>query len=264
MVPQLADANALAALAGELMQAVSASYRIASHSLPCSRRWECPGGWPPRGGGAGFRLVDASMLRQVRQDFARQSHFREALQQGGLVPFFQPIVDLIKGRPLGFEALARWRDQDGRDHVRSEFPPMARQISLSGELDLVVISQVLAALPAFVAATGPAVMGPLLMSVNLSAQLLAAPIRGSGGVWTGGPAAAAACRPAEPDDDLVATGRTPPELSCASHCGSAAGPPGHRHRPPAQTGWWPSPARCSSGSWAHRRPGRPAQPPAAP
>ena len=42
------------------------------------------------GEGAGFRLVDASMLRQVRQDFARQSHFREALQQGGLVPFFQP------------------------------------------------------------------------------------------------------------------------------------------------------------------------------
>jgi hypothetical protein len=50
VVPQLADANALAALAGELMQAVSASYRIASHSLPCSRRWEWPGGWPPRGG----------------------------------------------------------------------------------------------------------------------------------------------------------------------------------------------------------------------
>ena len=79
------------------------------------------------------------MRRQLRQDFARHSRFREALQQGGLVPFFQPIVDLIKGRPLGFEALARWRDQDGRDDVRSEFPPMARQISLSGELDRVVI-----------------------------------------------------------------------------------------------------------------------------
>ena len=263
MVPRLADANALAALAGELVRAVSASYRIASHSLPCSRRWGWPGGWPPRGGRR-FRLVDASMRRQVRQDFARHSRFREALQQGGLVLFFQPIVDLIKGWPLGFESLARWRDQDGHDHVRSEFLPVARQISLSGELDLVVISQVLAALPALVAATGPAVVGPLLMSVNLSAQLLAATSRGSGGAWTGGPAAAAACRPADPDHDLVATGRTPPELSCASHCGSAAGPPGHRHRPPVQTGWWPSPARCSSGWSAHRRPGRPAQPPAAP
>ena len=263
MVPRLADANALAALAGELVRAVSASYRIASHSLPCSRRRGWPGDWPPRGGRR-FRLVDASMRRQVRQDFARQSRFREALQQGGLVPLFQPIVDLIKGRPLGFEALARWRDQDGHDHVRSEFLPVARQISLSGELDRVVISQVLAALAALVAATGPAVVGPLLMSVNLSAQLLAVTSRGSGGAWTGGPAAAAACRPAEPDHDLVATGRTPPELSSASHCGSAAGPPGHRHRPPAQTGWWPSPARCSSGWSAHRRPGRPAQPPAAP
>jgi EAL domain-containing protein (putative c-di-GMP-specific phosphodiesterase class I) len=121
------------------------------------------------------------MRRQVRQDFARQSRFREALQQGGLVPLFQPIVNLIKGRLLGFEALARWRDQDGHDHVRSEFLPVARQISLSGELDRVVISQVLAALAALVAATGPAVVGPLLMSVNLSAQLLAATSRGSGG-----------------------------------------------------------------------------------
>lgn len=154
MVPRLADANALAALVGELVRAVPASYRIASHSLPCSR-----GGGGPAvgrlGGGRRFRLVDASMGRQTRQDFARQSRFREALQQGGLVPFFQPIVDLIKGRLLGFEALARWRDQDGHDHVRSEFLTVARQISLSGELDRVVISQVLAALAAAVINNSP-------------------------------------------------------------------------------------------------------------
>jgi EAL domain-containing protein (putative c-di-GMP-specific phosphodiesterase class I) len=124
------------------------------------------------GGDVGFRLVDASMRRQVREDFARQSRFREALQQGGLVPFFQPIVDLINGRPLGFEALVRWRDEDGHDQAPAEFLPVARQIGLTGELDLVVITQVLAALPALVAATDPAVVGPLLMSVNLSAQLL--------------------------------------------------------------------------------------------
>jgi len=191
LVPRLADANALVALAAELVKAVSAPYRIASHSLPLAvavGAAQVDGSFASAaallsevgvarrlaasGGGAGFRLVDASMRRQVREDFARQSRFREALQQGGLVPFFQPIVDLINGRPLGFEALARWRDQDGQYHSPSEFLPVARQIGLTGELDLVVITQVLAALPALVAAAGAAVVGPLLMSVNLSAQLL--------------------------------------------------------------------------------------------
>ncbi len=33
---------------------------------------------------------------------------REALDEGELVPYFQPIVDLRTGRPTGFEALLRW------------------------------------------------------------------------------------------------------------------------------------------------------------
>lgn len=191
LVPRLADANALAALAAELVTAVSAPYRIASHALPLAvavGAAQVDGSFvsaaallsevgvarrlAASGGGAGFRLVDASMRRQVREDFARQSRFREALQQGGLVPFFQPIVDLIHGRPLGFEALARWRAQDGSYLPPAEFLPVARQIGLTGELDLVVIAQVLAALPALAAAAGPGVVAPLLMSVNLSAQLL--------------------------------------------------------------------------------------------
>ena len=65
--------------------------------------------------GSAFRLIDESMRREVHDAFTRQSHFREALLQGGVLPYFQPIVDLRQGRILGFEALARW--QIGRAHV---------------------------------------------------------------------------------------------------------------------------------------------------
>ena len=126
--------------------------------------------------GSAFRLIDESMRREVHDAFTRQSHFREALLQGGVLPYFQPIVDLRQGRILGFEALARWRRADGGVAPPSEFLSLARQMGLTGDLDLEVIRQVLEALPAFAAVRGSADPGDsdeaLVMSVNLSAQLL--------------------------------------------------------------------------------------------
>ena len=131
-------------------------------------------------GGSGYQLIDGSIRRQVHDEFARQSHFREALLQGALVPHFQPIVDLRLGRPLGFEALARWHGSGGRIEGPAEFLPLARQMGLTSELDLAVIHQVLAALPAF-AAIRPHPQEAeqnddvMVMSVNLSAQTLDVP-----------------------------------------------------------------------------------------
>jgi EAL domain-containing protein (putative c-di-GMP-specific phosphodiesterase class I) len=34
---------------------------------------------------------------------------RRALATGAFVPYFQSIVALVTGRPVGYEALARWR-----------------------------------------------------------------------------------------------------------------------------------------------------------
>ncbi|MGV8940794.1 MAG: EAL domain-containing response regulator [Lysobacter sp.] len=42
------------------------------------------------------------------------TEIREALAHGQIGPWFQPQVELVNGKPVGVEALARWRRPDGR------------------------------------------------------------------------------------------------------------------------------------------------------
>lgn len=129
--------------------------------------------------GSAYQLIDGSMRREVRHTFNRQNHFREALLQGGLLPYYQPIVDLRQGRILGFEALARWRGVDDRVASPAEFLTLAQQMGLTGELDLEMIRQVFEALPTFAAArpcSEAEAEEEMVMSVNLSAQLLDDPV----------------------------------------------------------------------------------------
>jgi EAL domain-containing protein (putative c-di-GMP-specific phosphodiesterase class I) len=196
LVPQVPDLASLSALAARLVSEVSAApYRIGNDTLAVALAVGASlldGSQPNLGSalsevgvarrlaasrpGGGFRLVDASLRRKVRDDFSRQSRFRQGLNSGALVPHFQPIVDLVSGRTRGFEALARWRTIEGEVQSPGEYLAVAQQLGLTGELDLAVIHQVLDSLPALAAAAGgiPGAAGEegLLMSVNISAQLL--------------------------------------------------------------------------------------------
>jgi len=197
LVPQVPDLASLSALAARLVAQVSATpYRIGNDTLAVALAVGATlldGSQPDLGSalsevgvarrlaaaepGGGFRLVDAVLRRKVRDDFSRQSRFREGLNRGALLPHFQPIVDLISGRTRGFEALARWRTLDGDVQSPSEYLAVAQQLGLTGELDLAVIRQALDSLPALAAATAgacPAAAGEegFVMSMNISAQLL--------------------------------------------------------------------------------------------
>lgn len=116
-----------------------------------------------------FCVLDAKNRRHVRDDYALEASFRDALRLRDLVPFFQPIIDLASGEPVGFEALARWPGSDGGITQPGSFLPMAQRSGLTGEMDLQIIRKALDAMPALGAvAEGRA----LVMSLNLSAQLL--------------------------------------------------------------------------------------------
>lgn len=66
-----------------------------------------------------------------------------ALSNGEIYPEFQPQVDLSSGGVIGFEALARWRRDDGFVMTPGEFMEMVEYFGAQGELDLVIAERTL-------------------------------------------------------------------------------------------------------------------------
>ncbi|KQO58938.1 diguanylate cyclase [Sphingomonas sp. Leaf257] len=66
----------------------------------------------------------------ARAQFAMETALRRAIEQEELHLAYQPICDLSTGRIVAFEALARWRDAEGRDHSPADFIPVAEESGL--------------------------------------------------------------------------------------------------------------------------------------
>ncbi|MBI5165594.1 MAG: EAL domain-containing protein [Magnetospirillum sp.] len=103
------------------------------------------------GVGPGF-----AVLRQER-DIA------DAIGRGEFEPYLQAIVDLRTGRPLGFEALARWCSSRHGVMAPFEFLPLAERSGLIRPIDLVMAERALLACAALTGTWEP------FISVNLSA-----------------------------------------------------------------------------------------------
>lgn len=66
---------------------------------------------------------------------------RAGLFNNEIYPVLQPKVCLQDGRLIGFEALARWRDQQGVDIYPDQFIPLAETTGLIDQLDRAIIRQ---------------------------------------------------------------------------------------------------------------------------
>lgn len=73
--------------------------------------------------------MDAAMARRNQLD----KRLRIAVRNAELMPFYQPQVDLIHGRVIGFEALARWR-LDGQFVPPDEFIRISEENGLIHDL----------------------------------------------------------------------------------------------------------------------------------
>ncbi len=69
---------------------------------------------------------------------------RNALRHDEFVPFYQPKVDVLTGRIVGCEALARWRTDDGAFIPPGEFIPISEQTGMVLELDMMIYEKALA------------------------------------------------------------------------------------------------------------------------
>jgi sensor c-di-GMP phosphodiesterase-like protein len=70
----------------------------------------------------------ALYFRRNRSDPLVQ--FREAIENGEIVPFFQPTIDIKTGKLVGAEVLARWRKPDGTMVSPANFIPLAERSGL--------------------------------------------------------------------------------------------------------------------------------------
>lgn len=89
----------------------------------------------------------------------------QAIRDGQIVPWYQPVIELVTGRTVGYEALARWEHPDGQVDEPDTFVPLAEDSDLVIDLDLAVMRRALGHLNDL-QRSDPA----LRMSVNLSGR----------------------------------------------------------------------------------------------
>lgn len=103
----------------------------------------------------------ATVVDPVAIDLAR------GLERGEVVPWYQPVVDLVSGQVVGVEALARWRRAPGVVEPPSVFIPVAEQSDLILDVDLAVLRRAFVDL-----ATWQATRPGFWVTTNLSARHL--------------------------------------------------------------------------------------------
>lgn len=123
----------------------------------------------------GHQLVLAATAIQhlAEQRYQRESALHLALQRGELLAYLQPIVNLRDGQAIGFECLARWPMASGRLATPAEFLSHGHDSGITAEIDLQVIGACLAAAAQLAQAAGRE--RPLILSANISAQLIESP-----------------------------------------------------------------------------------------
>ncbi len=90
-----------------------------------------------------LRLYDGAQEQLMRERYQRLLDLRKALKTDQLSIALQPKIALATGELAGFEALVRWRLEDGSYLAPDQFIPVAESAGLISELDLCVLQKTL-------------------------------------------------------------------------------------------------------------------------
>ena len=118
-------------------------------------------------------IADEQLNQQAQLRYEHEAALQLAIERWELTAHLQPIVNLDDGRAVGFECLARWPRSTGELISPAEFLGQAIDSGISAEVDLQVLATCLAAAPRLHDALG--CDQPLLLSANISAQLVESP-----------------------------------------------------------------------------------------
>ena len=124
-----------------------------------------------KGKGKGIcEIFEPGMRMAVVRRIALESDLRRALERRELVLYYQPIIDLPTGRPVGAEALLRWQHPDRGLIPPLDFIPLAEESGLIVPIGYWVLEEACRG-----ASRWPRRGSPLHVSVNLSARQLQEP-----------------------------------------------------------------------------------------
>jgi diguanylate cyclase (GGDEF)-like protein len=109
-------------------------------------------------------VFEPSLRSETLYRLELEDELRQALAGGHVQLNFQPLVDLVSGKVLGFEALARWEHETLGSVSPAVFVPMAEQLGLMSQLGAHVMDRLHDAAASLQAASE----SPLSLSVNVS------------------------------------------------------------------------------------------------
>lgn len=96
-----------------------------------------------KAGRNGFAWFDGELERELSSRLKLEEDIRCGVENAEFVPFFQPLIDLVSGDLVGFEALARWRSPTRGLLEPDSFLAAAESTGLIGPLTMSVMEQAL-------------------------------------------------------------------------------------------------------------------------
>lgn len=114
----------------------------------------------------GVLVFDTAMGDAFAARMALEHKLRHAIRERQFICALQPKVDIRSGRVESFEALVRWRDDDGTVHGPGQFIPLAIEIGLIDDITRFMLDEVLRALARLDACFGD----HTTISINVSAR----------------------------------------------------------------------------------------------
>ena len=118
-------------------------------------------------------VFDETLRARAVEFLEGEKALRLAIARRDLVAYYQPIIDLAAGHPIGVEALARWVREDGTVVPPDGFIPLAETTGLIVRLGELMLVEAIEEVSAWNAGSGQ--REPVWVSVNLSARQLAEP-----------------------------------------------------------------------------------------
>jgi len=101
-------------------------------------------------GGDRVAFAAEGLANEAMERLELEEALRRALATDEVRAWYQPIVDFVDGRIVGYEALSRWITSDDRHVSPATFIPLAESVGLIPEVDYLILAQsleLLASLP---------------------------------------------------------------------------------------------------------------------